>query len=75
VDTIAVDPQRWRSGIGRALMEHAVTQLTLDGYRRAVLWTLSDYPLGEAFYRATGWRQTDQIRAGGSEVCFSRSLT
>ena len=41
LDTIAVDPSAWRTGIGRTLMAVALRHLTANGYREAVLWTLA----------------------------------
>ena len=73
VDTIAVDPARWRGGIGRMLMSHALDQLR-QRYLGAVLWTVADYSRGYAFYRATGWRLLEQSRADGAEVAFGHSL-
>jgi GNAT superfamily N-acetyltransferase len=56
LDTIAVDPVAWRAGVGKALMSLAIEGLGSEGYRSAVLWTLSDYPQAESIYVATGWR-------------------
>ena len=74
VDTIAVDPSNWRTGAGRVLMNRALRQLRLDGYRAAVLWTLSDYSMGRAFYKAMGWEPSGRTRAEGHEVCFWHEL-
>ena len=74
LDTIAVDPKHWRSGVGRALMLHALHYLSVDGYRKAILWTLADYPRGAAFYRSTGWRPNGAVRDDGRHICFTHSL-
>lgn len=58
LDTIAVLPSAWRTGVGSSLMSVALEALCADGYQTAVLWTLSQYPQGEAFYLANGWRMT-----------------
>jgi N-acetylglutamate synthase-like GNAT family acetyltransferase len=44
LDTIAVAPAAWRTGVGKALMSVALEGLRSEGYHSAVLWTLSDYP-------------------------------
>jgi N-acetylglutamate synthase-like GNAT family acetyltransferase len=74
LDTIAVAPVAWRSGVGRALMSVALDELRGDGYRSAVLWTLSGYPRGEAFYVSTGWRRSEAARADGSQVRYDHEL-
>ena len=62
LDTIAVLSGYWHTGIGKALMRTALQGLRIAGYNQAVLWTLSDYPLGETFYASTGWRCSGQAR-------------
>ena len=74
LDTIAVDPGCWRSGVGRALMSQALRYLSADGYAEAVLWTLARYPRGDGFYRATGWRPNGAVRSGGGQVCYTYPL-
>jgi ribosomal protein S18 acetylase RimI-like enzyme len=73
VDTIAVAPARWRRGVGRALMSHAVDRLRAR-WSRAILWTPAGHDQGHAFYRATGWHPLDRSRAAGTEVAFGRDL-
>jgi GNAT superfamily N-acetyltransferase len=74
LDTIAVEPSRWRSGIGRRLMSVALDHLVADGYREAVLWTLARYPRGQQFYAATGWKLDGGTRDHGRQVRYRRSL-
>ena len=38
LDTIAVDPPHWRTGIGRALISLAFQSLVSDGYSEAIRW-------------------------------------
>ena len=73
LDTIAVDPGRWRQGVGRSLMDHALDRLGA-GYSAAILWTVAGYERGHAFYIATGWEPLDMSRASGTEVAFGHSL-
>ncbi len=75
VDTIAVDPGHWRTGIGRALMSVAVRHLDSDGYDEAMGWTVECYERGIAFYESTGWRRDGGVRDNGRQVRLSRTLT
>ena len=75
LDTIAVDPGHWRRGIGNALMTVALEFLASDGYRAAILWTLSGYERGRAFYEATGWTLDGGIRDEGRQVRYRHLLT
>ena len=75
IDTIAVEPAAWRSGVGRALLEAAVRALADHGYAQAILWTLADYPLGERFYRAAGFLPNGRIRREGSQRQYARALS
>ncbi len=74
VDTVAVDPDAWRRGVGRSLMRHAVADLRAAGFTSAVLWTLTDYAPGDGFYRATGWLPDGATRDDGHEAAYRRSL-
>ena len=74
IDTIAVDPVAWRTGVGKALMSVAIEGLRSEGYHSAVLWTLSDYPQAESFYVATGWRPNGATRRDGQQVCYDHEL-
>jgi GNAT superfamily N-acetyltransferase len=51
-----VSPDRWRQGIGAALVVAARNQLTSLGYRQAVLWVLRGNARGERFYERDGWK-------------------
>jgi GNAT superfamily N-acetyltransferase len=73
VDTIAVDPDSWRRGVGRALMSDALVELRRQ-FGSAILWTVAGHEQGHDFYRATGWKRLDQSRAGGTQVAFGHTL-
>ena len=75
LDTIAVDPACWRTGIGRALMSQCLCSLSDDGYLEAVLWTLANYPRGSGFYHATGWMPNGRVRDYGKQVSYTHPLT
>jgi GNAT superfamily N-acetyltransferase len=50
-----VDPERWRRGIGRALVDAAGAELRDDGCDAAVLWVYEANAGGRAFYAAMGF--------------------
>ncbi len=74
LDTIAVDPPYWRTGIGKALNSVAMQYLVLDGYREAIVWTVEAYERGIAFYQAMGWNRDGGTRDAGLQVRFRRDL-
>ena len=74
VDTIAVDPPHWRTGIGTALMSLALRHLASDGYDEVIVWTVEGYELGIAFYETMGWRRDGGVRDEGRQIRFSRSM-
>ena len=74
VDTIAVDPDHWRIGVGRVLMRRALEYLRLDGYHEARLWTLAEYPRAAAFYESMGWSLSGAARDEGRQLCYSHRL-
>lgn len=73
LDTIAVAPSEWRTGVGRTLMAVALRSLATD-FVGAVVWTVAGYERGLRFYEATGWVPTDRTRAHGREVCLRHRL-
>ncbi len=74
LDTIAVDPLYWHQGIGKMLMVTALHALKIKGYQKAVLWTLSDYPLAESFYKSIGWVINGTMRQEGNQVRYDYDL-
>ena len=74
LDTIAVAPPAWRRGVGRRLMDRALDDLRESGYQQGILWTLARYEQGRAFYEATGWRASGELRDAGQQIGFRRSL-
>ena len=75
LDTIAVNPAHWRTGVGRALMTVALDALRGDGYAEAIVWTLAGYQRGHGFYLAMGWLPDGGCRDGGRQVSFRQPLT
>jgi GNAT superfamily N-acetyltransferase len=74
-DTIAVAPAAWRTGIGRRLMDAALADLAASKFRSGILWTLAGYEPGRAFYEATGWRASGEVRNSGKQIAFRRRVT
>ena len=52
---IYVHPDRWRHGLGRALLAHATRRLSALGYANAILWVLESNIRARAFYERAGW--------------------
>lgn len=50
-----VDPDHWRRGVGRRLVERARAELMRRGYREAVLWVLAGNRRAHEFYATDGW--------------------
>lgn len=73
LDTIAVDPRRWRTGVGGALMAVALGDLGAR-FREAILWTVAGNGRALGFYRATGWEADGGTRAAGREVSLRHRL-
>jgi GNAT superfamily N-acetyltransferase len=57
-----VDPDRWRTGAGRALLLASRERLHALGYREAVLWVLRGNQPAERFYESDGWRRDGSSR-------------
>ncbi|MEY2515901.1 MAG: hypothetical protein QOJ89_3259 [bacterium] len=55
VAAIYVDPEAWRRGIGRALLEAAVREARADGWRTVTLWVFAANDRAHAFYEAFGF--------------------
>ncbi len=53
---IYLDPTRYRTGVGSALMARVLEELTEAGYREAILWVLERNERARPFYERWGWR-------------------
>lgn len=51
-----VDPDRWGSGVGRALIAEAKQDLRKTGKREAFLWSMVGNTRADRFYTADGWK-------------------
>jgi GNAT superfamily N-acetyltransferase len=54
VSAVFVDPERWREGIGEAMLALAEAAMAGAGYRLARLWTPDGAP-AQRFYEEAGW--------------------
>ena len=45
----------WGTGVAQAMMDHALTSLTRQGYSRVFLWVLADNRRARRFYEAAGF--------------------
>ena len=50
-----VSPERWRSGVGRALITTGRRRLEAGGFTGANLWVLEGNAAARAFYERLGW--------------------
>jgi GNAT superfamily N-acetyltransferase len=73
-----VDPERWRRGVGRALLRAAVGGAHDAGYTEVSLWSFEQNAQALAFYQALGWESTPDRRphrsSGAPTVRLRRSL-
>jgi GNAT superfamily N-acetyltransferase len=74
LDTMAVGPAHWRTGIGTALMRTALNALAA-AYPQAILWTLAGLDQAQRFYTSTGWYADGGTRDGGHQLSFRHDLS
>jgi ribosomal protein S18 acetylase RimI-like enzyme len=55
IAAIYVDPDAWRVGVGRALMDVALADLRADGWRSVTLWVLAENHPARDFYARFGF--------------------
>ena len=60
--TLYVLPERWRTGVGTALHDHALDRLRARGNARAKLWTLEENWNARRYYEKRDWTLTDETR-------------
>lgn len=53
---IYLDPATWRQGIGQALMQHAIDDLSAQEFTAVSLWFLTSNARARAFYEALGFK-------------------
>jgi L-amino acid N-acyltransferase YncA len=79
VYALNVDPARWRRGVGRSLVAHALERLAGSGFSEAMLWTLAETPRSRGFYESLGFEhdgatQRRQMTGGALEVRYRIGL-
>jgi ribosomal protein S18 acetylase RimI-like enzyme len=52
---VYLEPERVGTGLGRALLDHAVGDLRQRGFRAATLWVLETNARARRFYEVAGW--------------------
>ena len=57
-----VAADRWRAGVGRALMAAALDDLRLRGYAEATVWSFDSNGRANAFYEAQGFTRDGTTR-------------
>ncbi|MFF8357849.1 GNAT family N-acetyltransferase [Streptomyces chartreusis] len=78
---IYVDPGRYGTGIGHALLQESVRRCTAAGHPRMLLWVLKDNARARRFYERAGFRADgaeEPFEVAGvevPEVRYARELT
>jgi GNAT superfamily N-acetyltransferase len=77
--TFFVAAGRWRSGLGRALLEAALADLVARGSAEATVWSFAANERANAFYEAHGFARdgadrTEESWARIPEVRYRRAL-
>ena len=62
ISALYIDPSRWRSGVGRALLAEALARLRAAEWSEVTLWVLAGNAPARAFYERFGFA------ADGAEV-------
>jgi GNAT superfamily N-acetyltransferase len=69
LDRLYTEPAAWRRGLGRALLEAGMKELSERGFRELTLWT-AEWNTSRGFYEANGWSPDGATRektfAGGT---------
>jgi len=75
-----VDPDQWRTGVGRVLIARAREELYHRGLLTAILWVLEGNTRAERFYERDGWTCIDDRRKQSvwgidvQEIAYGRRL-
>ena len=67
IAAIYVEPEAWRAGVGRALIDVALVDLRDDGWRWMTLWVLAENRQARDFYARFGFEPD------GAEMTHERS--
>jgi GNAT superfamily N-acetyltransferase len=78
VVALYVDPDRWRQGIGQALLGRAEEEAGFRGYTEGILWSFERNIQAVAFYERMGWSRDGAARphagTGAPTVRLGRPL-
>lgn len=80
VQSIYLDPDYFRRGLGRSLLAAAEERLADMGFQNAILWVFVDNQAARRFYEAMGWRvepRTALMELGGrqlTEIRYQKTL-
>ena len=55
ISVLNVSPTAWRSGVGSALVEHALADFRRDGWRTVTLWVADKNQRARCFYERLGF--------------------
>jgi GNAT superfamily N-acetyltransferase len=79
IAAIYVEPDTWRTGVGRALMDAALADLRTDGWRGVTLWVLAGNRQAREFYARFGFEpdgaEMTHEGSGEKEVRLRGSIT
>jgi ribosomal protein S18 acetylase RimI-like enzyme len=59
---LAVAPECWGQGIGRALLRACVDRVTMLGYRAVALWTHESNERAHRLYARIGFKRGDRVK-------------
>jgi len=62
ISALYVDPDRWRGGVGRRLLEESRRHMREAGFEEGLLWVLVGNEPAERFYEEDGWRHDGATR-------------
>jgi len=54
LDRLYTEPAAWRRGLGRALLDASMAELSSRGFREVTLWT-AEWNASRGFYEVNGW--------------------
>ena len=72
IDNVAVDPSLQRSGVGRALLEHAEVEATRAGFDSIYLYTHEKMTENLALYSRIGYVEYDRRMHGHASLVYLR---
>lgn len=67
IHLLAVAPEYRRQGLGRMLIETAITQASQKGYAKLLLWTQLSMHAAQRLYESTGFIHIDNFARNGRE--------